>query len=222
MKKLLMLALIVPLLTLEACSGLNASNNGASGSSTGAAVQVAGTSDAAIALQQAMRKLWSEHVIWTREYIVAAVAGAPDARAAANRLMKNQDDIGNAIVPYYGSDAGIQLSGLLRQHILIAVDLVAAAKAGDDAKMREADARWNSNASDIATFLSTANPNWPKQDMVDMLNNHLALTTQEVTARLNGKWNEDVIAFDSILTQALGMADGLSDGIIKQFPEKFK
>jgi hypothetical protein len=45
----------------------------------------------------ALRKLWSDHVIWTRQYIVAAVAGTADAGAAAGRLLKNQEDIGAAI-----------------------------------------------------------------------------------------------------------------------------
>ena len=35
----------------------------------------------------ALRKLWSDHVIWTRQYIVAAVAQTPDAGAAAGRLL---------------------------------------------------------------------------------------------------------------------------------------
>jgi len=185
-------------------------------------MQTVELSPEALELKQAMRKLWSDHVIWTRQYIVAAVAGSPDAEAVANRLLKNQDDIGNAIVPYYGGDAGKRLGELLREHILIAVDLVAGAKAGDDTKMEDADARWHKNAEDIAIFLSTANPNnWSKEEMVHMLNEHLALTTQEAVARLEGNWTEDISTFDSIFIQALGMADGLSAGIIKQFPEKF-
>src|SRR5512145_3378102 len=85
-------------------------------------------------LREDMRKLWSDHVIWTREYIVAAIDGSPDAKAAATRLLKNQDDIGGAVAGFYGKDAGDKLTGLLKQHILIAVDLIAAAKADDQAK----------------------------------------------------------------------------------------
>src|SRR5512135_3658171 len=98
----------------------------------------------------ALRKLWSDHVIWTREYIVAAVAGTPDADAAAGRLLRNQDDIGAAIVPYYGETAGTALTSLLRDHILIAVDLVTAAKSGDNGAFATHDARWSANAAEIA------------------------------------------------------------------------
>jgi hypothetical protein len=174
-----------------------------------------------LAFRQAMRTLWSDHVIWTRQYIVAAAAGDPSAQAASTRLLKNQEDIGNAVVPYYGAPAGAKLTDLLKQHILIAVDLVGAAKVGDKAKQTDADTRWHANAADIATFLSGANPNWPKQTLLDMLNDHLALTTQEAVARLQSKWDDDVMTFDKIYSQALMMADALSDGIIKQFPSKF-
>ena len=111
----------------------------------------------------ALRKLWSDHVIWTREYIVAAVAGTPDADAAAGRLLKNQEDIGAAIAGYYGDAAGDRLTELLKEHILIAVDLVAAAKSGDTAAFATHDARWTANIEAIATFLAGANPNWPEK-----------------------------------------------------------
>jgi hypothetical protein len=172
-------------------------------------------------LHDAMRKLWSDHVVWTRLYIIAAAAGDASAQTASVRLLKNQEDMGNAIVPYYGAAAGAKLTSLLKQHILIAVDLVKAAKAGDNAKVADADRRWHANANDLATFLSGANPNWPKATVLSMLNQHLALTTQEATARLKGHWNDDARSFDSIFTQILGMADALSDGIVKQFPGRF-
>jgi hypothetical protein len=173
-------------------------------------------------LHQGMRKLWTDHTVWTRDYIVAAVDDKPDAMAAATRLMKNQEDIGNAIAVYYGTAAGQQLTALLKQHISIAVDLIKAAKAGDKAAQKQADDRWQANAIDIATFLSKANPNWPKDTLVDMMKTHLSTTTAEVVARLTHDWDADVKAYDAVYDHILMMADALTDGIIKQFPEKFK
>lgn len=172
-------------------------------------------------LRTGMRKLWADHVIWTRDYIIAAVADTDDAKVAADRLLKNQDDIGNAIVPYYGSDAGKQLAALLRDHILIAVDVVAAAKAGDNDKLKDADARWHANAQDIAKFLSSANPVWTYDALEKMLFEHLKLTTGEAVARIKKQWNDDVKAFDDVFEQAMGMADALTNGIVKQFSNKF-
>jgi len=181
-----------------------------------------GISPASVSLKLAMRRLWADHAIWTRDYVIAATSGAPDAGAAAARLLKNQEDIGNAVVPVYGEAAGAALTGLLKDHILIAVDLIEAAKAGDGAKFEENDRKWTENAEEIAGLLSGANPdNWPKADVVDLLMQHLNLTKGEVVARLEGKWEADVEAFDQIFTEILTVADVLADGIVKQFPEKF-
>jgi hypothetical protein len=178
--------------------------------------------DKATQLHQDMRKLWTDHTVWTRDYIVAAVDDRPDAQAAANRLMKNQEDIGAAVAVYYGQPAGQQLTSLLKQHIAIAVDLIKAAKAGDQAAQKQANDKWQQTAIDIATFLSNANPNWPKDVLVNMMKAHLATTTDEVVARLKHDWDADVKAYDAVYDHILMMADALSDGIVKQFPGKFK
>ena len=175
----------------------------------------------AIVLKQDMRKLWTDHVVWTRDYIIAAVGDQPDAPAAAKRLMKNQEDIGSAVATFYGAPAGQQLTTLLKEHITIAVDLIKAAKAGDKAGQQQADSRWQQNAVQIAEFLSKANPHWPKDALTDLMKKHLSTTTTEVVARLTKDWEADVRAFDEVYAHILHMADALSEGIVKQFPNKF-
>src|SRR5256714_4670338 len=125
----------------------------------------------------AMRKLWEDHVTWTRLYIVSAAAGLPDAKLTAQRLLDNQRDIGNAVAEFYGKDAGDKLTSLLRDHILIAADLVGAAKAGDQAKVASLNKKWHDNADEIATFLHGANPNnWPLDTLKSAMKTHLDQT----------------------------------------------
>jgi hypothetical protein len=178
-------------------------------------------SSPAVMLRENMRKLWTDHVVWTRGYIVAAVAGTPDAQAAATRLMKNQEDIGAAVASVYGTDAGAKLTALLKEHISIAVDIIKFAKAGDKTAQKEADTKWHRNGEAIADFLSKANPHWPRATLVEMMNEHLATTTDEVVARLTRNWDADVRAFDRVYAHILTMSDALADGIVAQFPDRF-
>ena len=173
-------------------------------------------------LKTAMRKLWEEHVTWTRNYIVSALAGLDDASAVAERLLKNQDDIGAAIIPYYGEAAGKKLAQLLRDHILIAADVVAAAKAGNGEQLASAQQKWQLNGDEIAAFLSGANPHWGKEETRSMLRQHLTFTTNEVVARLKKDWAADIKAYDDGHVHMLMFADTLADGIARQFPAKFK
>ena len=179
-----------------------------------------GTASAAT-LRQDMRKLWTDHVVWTRDYIIAAIGDQPEAQAAATRLMKHPDDIGAASARIYTPAAGQQLTTLLKEHISIAVDLIKAAKAGNKSAQQAADAKWQQNAVAIADFLSKANPHWPRATLVDLMKAHLSTTTNEVVARLNKDWEGDVRAFDAVYEHILMMSDALTDGIVKQFPEKF-
>jgi hypothetical protein len=173
-------------------------------------------------LGKAMRMLWEDHILYTRNYIISALAGLEDAGAIANRLLRNQDDIGNAVKPFYGEAGGAKLTALLRAHILIAVDVVKAAKAGASADLEAASKKWTANADELAVFLSGANPNWPKAEMMDMLHKHLDLTTQEVVSRLKKDWAGDIAAYDKGHAHMLMFADVLTHGIVKQFPDKFK
>lgn len=183
--------------------------------------QPAAISSNALELRQGMRDLWADHVVWTRAYIVAALADDPSASSALDRLMRNQEELGSAIAPYYGAAAGAGLTELLKEHISIAGEVVGAAKAKDDSKLKDADARWHRNAEEIAAFLSAANPSWSQVDLVRMLNEHLSLTTQQATFRLERNWREDTATFDRIYEQAMMMADALSAGVIRQFPSRF-
>jgi len=173
-------------------------------------------------LRTAMRQLWEDHIVWTRNVILNIVDELPGTDQAVERLLKNQEDIGNAIKPYYGDEAGEKLTGLLKPHITIAAEVVTAAKKGDKTALEAADKKWQANAEEISVFLSSANPNWKLEDVKGMMNEHLKLTTDEAVARIQKDYAADVAAYGKVHEAILEMADHLSNGIIKQFPDKFK
>ena len=177
------------------------------------------------AFHDAMRKLWEDHIVWTRQFIVSAATESgnlPDIGPTTDRLLANQTDIGDALRPFYGDAAGDQVTTLLRDHILTAAELVAAAKAGDAAAVETASDAWYQNADDIAAALNGLNPrHWPLAEMQDHMRDHLDLTLEEAVARLEGRYADDIAAYDEIHVQILAMADMLSDGIIAQFPARF-
>jgi len=176
-----------------------------------------------LVLRRDMRQLWEDHIVWTRLAIISLINDAPDTEATVGRLLSNQSDLGNAVKPFYGRAAGDKLTAELRQHILIAADLVAAAKAGDQAKLADAQARWQRNADVIASVLNSVNPRfWKLATMKAEMHTHLVLTTDEAVARLNGDWKADVAAYDRIHRHILHMSDLLSAGIVKQFPKRFR
>ena len=170
----------------------------------------------------AMRRLWSDHVAYTRLFITSAVAGSTDKDATAARLLQNQTDIGNAVAGFYGKAAGDKLTALLKDHILIAASIVGAAKAGDNAKVTSENNRWKQNANEIAALLHGANPkNWPEATLQSALQMHLTQTLDEASHQLKGDYAASMKDYDAAMDHMLMVADVLSSGIIKQFPSKF-
>jgi hypothetical protein len=175
-----------------------------------------------VALHEAMDMLWTDHVSWTRAVIVDFDANATNLKPDLARLMQNQVDIGNAIKPYYGTAAGDKLTSLLHTHIMEAVPILTAAKAGHKVELKRALAVWNANGQQIAAFLSKANPNaWPLSATSSMMRTHLDLTTNEAVAHLRKNWPADIAAYDAVRSEILMMADTLANGIVKQFPARF-
>ena len=175
------------------------------------------------ALHDRMRKLWEDHITWTRLAIVSFAANLPDFNPTAARLLRNQTDIGNAIKPYYGAEAGNRLTALLEEHINGAVAILKAAKSGDTAAFDRAKAAWYRNANQIAHFLSRANPrNWRFGVVDRLMRTHLDQTLKEAADRLAGKFSADIRDYDAVHRHILVMADALSNGIIAQFPGKFR
>lgn len=150
------------------------------------------------------------------------LAGIKDQKDVLARLLKNQDDIGNLIKPYYGVEAGNKLTALLKEHILIAGKIIDAAKKGDQKNLDLLNKEWYRNADQIVAFLTSANPNWSKQVLTDMFYTHLKLTTTEVVDRLKGNWVADIKTADTNEDHLIHLGDILTDGIVKQFPKKFK
>lgn len=186
------------------------------------AVAQPGTRQTKAEFHDAMRQLWSDHVTWTRMFIISAAADLPDKQATTDRLLRNQTDIGSAVGSIYGKPAGDKLTALLRDHILIAADLVGAAKAGRTARLDSLNRKWKGNADDIAVFLNSANPkHWPAATLKSAMHTHLDQTLAEATHQLKGNYAASVKEFDAIEKHILMMADVLSDGIIAQFPQKF-
>jgi hypothetical protein len=170
-----------------------------------------------------MRTLWEDHITWTRLAIVSFAADLPDFDRTAARLLRNQTDLGNAVKPYYGHRAGNRLTALLKEHIAGAVELLKAAKAGDNAAFASAKTAWNRNGRQIARFLSRANPRFlPFTAVNPMMNEHLDQTLAEAAHRLSGDFTADIRDYEHIHHHILRMADAISGAIMKQFPSRFR
>jgi hypothetical protein len=212
--------------TLLAACGTSDASDRAPASSTTSTHATAGhdavNPDKQVALYTAMRQLWGQHMEWTYATVDAFFHNQKALTPTLNRLLANQRDIGAAIAPYYGKDAGDQLTKLLTTHINEAVPVLQAAQAGDKPKLDRALATWYANAKDVADFLSAANPdNWPQSATEPMLKAHISQTTAYAVDLLKGDYAKSIKDYDEAERHMLMLADVLAKGVLAQFPQQF-
>ena len=175
-----------------------------------------------LALNQALRKLWAEHMQYTYLTVDSFFHNQKSLQANLDRLLQNQKDIGAAIVPYYGQAAGDKLTSLLITHINQAVPVLKAAQTGDKTALDKALADWYANAEEIAVFLSSANPkNWPESVTKQMLRKHIDTTIPYAVDLLKGNYAQALKDYDIAFQHMMELADALTTGIVNQFPDKF-
>jgi murein DD-endopeptidase MepM/ murein hydrolase activator NlpD len=172
-------------------------------------------------LSNKIRMLWEQHIAWTRMTIVDLVYDLPETSFAIKRLLRNPEDFARLLEPLYGKDVANNFASLLKDHLVIAADLVKAAKINDTAKVEETTKKWFKNADDIARFLSTINPYWQYDEWQKMLYNHLNLVKIEAVNFLNKQFEPNTLLYDEMERQAMEMADYMTFGIVKQFPNIF-
>jgi hypothetical protein len=168
------------------------------------------------------RKLWEDHITWTRVVIIGILDELPGTETYIARLLQNYEDMEEALAPYYGDEAEV-LGDLIKDHLVIAAEILTAAHDDDTTAMNAAIERWYANAHDIAVQMNEMNPEfWPLEETEKMWVDHLDATLAEAVAHLSGDFAGEVAAYDQVHDLALEMADFFSEGVMKQFPSKFK
>ena len=218
-----LVAALAAIAIVAAACGSNDSDNKSGRSPSSSSSTHAQQSAASIELRSAMRKLWADHMQWTYGTVNAFFHDADAVDPTLKRLLANQDDIGNAIKPFYGDEAGAKLTQLLRTHIDQAVPVLKAAQAGDDAALKKAQDDWYANAQQIADFLTKANPdNWPQSAASPALKMHIDQTTTYSVDLMKGDYAKAIENYGHAFDHMMEVADILTDGIVKQFPDKFE
>ena len=170
----------------------------------------------------ALRDLWIGHVFWVRNVAASTLEGNTLAAAAAeNEVVANARQIAAAIEPYYGKPASDKLFGLLAGHYGAVKQYLAATAAGSKVQQDAATQALTANAAEIATFLSSANPNLPFDTLNGLLLAHGGHHIQEIQQLKGKQYAEEAKTWEAMKKHMYVIADALAGAIAKQFPAKF-
>jgi hypothetical protein len=174
------------------------------------------------ATQAVLRDLWIGHIFWVREVVRNLAANdAADANLAEQHVVANAKQIAGSIAPFYGQAASDQLFKLLAGHYGAVKAHAQATIARNANAQKTAIGQLTANAGEIATFLSSANPNWPQATLMGLLSAHGAHHVQQNQQIAAKDWAGEARTWEAMKSHMYVIADALGAGIAKQFPEKF-
>lgn len=160
------------------------------------------------------RKLWSEHAIYTRFFIISTLANIPDTDLIAARLLRNQVDIGNFVKPFVGINNGKKLTKLLQEHIKAAAAAINAVKSENEKAINAAVANVFQNSQKVSAFISKLNPKKLPYDIIlEHFNQHNQYVIDMTVVRSQGDFATDIKIFDLYYSQILKFSDLILSGL---------
>ena len=158
-------------------------------------------------IKATMRKLFTDHAVYTKFVINGIVDGSNDVQALLLRLLQNQSDIGDQLAPIIGKENGKILTELLQEHIEFAGEVIMQAKAGNDDRI--ATKRLFANSRAIASFLSSLSDKLPFSEFKSMFDQHNQFVIDMTVSRLQQDYETEIVQFDAYYNAILEMSDSI-------------
>ena len=174
-----------------------------------------------VQLIKQMNLVWEQHIMWTRMLLISIAEDLKDLEATQARLLRNPKDIADVFRRFYGIAVANKIQQLLTEHLVIGKDLIVALKNKNQEEATKLNTKWYQNADEMAEAFSSINPFYLREEIRNMLYEHLRLTTNEVNYRLQGNYVEDINSYDMVQKEILKMSQFFVNGIVKQFPNLF-
>lgn len=174
-----------------------------------------------VQLLKQMNLVWEQHIMWTRMLLISITENLKDLEATQARLLRNPKDIADVFRRFYGNAVANRIQQLLTEHLTIGKDLIVALKNKSQEEAKRLNTKWYQNADEMAEAFSSINLFYPREEIRNMLYEHLRLTTNEVNNRLQGNYAEDINSYDMVQKEILRMSQFFVNGIVRQFQNLF-
>ncbi len=163
-----------------------------------------------------MRKLFTDHAVYTKFYIESALSGLSDLSVLTARLLTNQQDIGDFATQFVGQSNGNLLTKLLKQHILAAAGVIdVIVKNQSKPHLDDAIAELFANSRLVAKFLSTINPHkLPFRTALKEFDRHNQYVIDLVLLHQSHKFAKEIILFDAYYNHMLMFSDILTQTLL--------
>lgn len=172
-------------------------------------------------LRKALNIALAEHISLTSETVRASYDNHESSTALVDQLDKNSQEIAGIIGGVYGEEAKSAFLKTWRDHVTFFVNYTVSAKSNDKEGKEQALSDLEDYSRESAEFFAGLNSNLTADSLKPLFTKHRDLIIALIDDYVGAKYVESLDKESQAYEQAGKLADTLTDGIIKQFPDKF-
>lgn len=161
--------------------------------------------------EEYVTQLWTERLVWVRQLIISQMLSLRDFPFVAQRLQRNDAELGQILGSVFGPEAGARFEQLLGEYIRNLNGVASTVKSGNDPDplMQQ----WYGSAAEIGEFASQINPYWGKSAVESLIDDEIGLESDLLSGLKNDEFARVVANFDPAYDKALEAARFMIYGI---------
>lgn len=163
------------------------------------------------------RKLWLNHVVWTRSFMVGTEVGSGDLVHIYDRLIIGALDFAKDLATYYGLDMASEFKKLFTENIEIVKSYIEAVDQNDDDGVEASRKKSSDNIEELSILLTKLNPYWNGKIWTTLLTQYMQITEEEIILYFSKNYEGEIQLFDELERHILEIADYMANAIARQF-----
>ena len=165
--------------------------------------------------KEAMRKLFSERSMWIKTFVEDNLQGQTDRSHIYNRLLKNQNDIGNYIGAHIKNpNTAVELTRLLKEHVSKITSMINQIQTQNKNYIEEAVENVEQNSQEFAKFLASHGEEYLPYDSIKQLfDKQNKLIYKMATHHFLSEHKKEVDSYDKFYDVMLKLSDTLHAGL---------
>ena len=170
-----------------------------------------------ITLLSNLRRVWAQHVWWSRLYILSIVYDLPYQDLIFNRTLRNSSDFFRFLERFYTPKQLKPIETLFEEYNKTKSTYLYNKVAGNSYAASIYRKRWYEIADQLADLMYQLNPFLPPSRSKPLIYSLIEGTDSQVENMLIGQTEKEIMFFDMIELEAYEFADFIATGMMSHF-----
>lgn len=161
-------------------------------------------------------RYWMDFAHWSRALFTSTMYGQDIHETIEKRLIKNVGNFSNILQTYYGESVGQRFENILTDLYKNLFKASDALHMGDMEQANALNDAMYGNLDELTELLASLNPILEKEELRASLYQLLYLTLEEAVMIYSSQYEESILQYDEIVSQAAAISQEMAYALINQ------